>query len=107
MIVSITRIELLSYSKLKAFFAFNSKIIAELKQSKCKKHSVAGNWNARVWYTMTLWENEADLNAFYRNGTHLEAMKKSKSFSPHIQSTRIDRDEMLGWKGAKKLFTVP
>lgn len=104
MIVSITRIELLSYSKLKAFFAFNTKIIAELGQSKCKKHSVSGSWNAKVWYTMTLWESEGDLNVFYRNGTHLEAMKKSKSFSSNIQSTRVARDEMLDWKEAKRLF---
>jgi hypothetical protein len=104
MIVSITKIELISYSKLSAFFKFNGQIITELKQSKCKKHKITGNWNLKVWYTMTLWENEKDINDFYRNGTHLEAMKQSKTFSSKIQSNRLHIEDLMDWKEAKKLF---
>ena len=105
MIVSVTKIELISYSKLIPFFKFNGQIINELKQSTCKKHKVTGNWNLKVWYTMTLWENEKDIDTFYRNGTHLEAMKQSKTFSSKtIQSHRIQNDDLLSWKDAKKLF---
>lgn len=104
MIVSITKIELHSYSKLVAFFKFNSQIIKELQQSECKKYKLTGNWNLKVWYTMTLWENENDINDFYRNGSHLEAMKQSKTFSLKIQSHRIQNEELLSWKEAKKWF---
>ena len=104
MIVSITKIELNSYSKLFPFFKFNGQIIKELQQSKCKKHKIAGEWNLKVWYTMTLWENEDDINQFYRNGTHLEAMKQSKTFSSKIQSLRVYQEDLLNWKAAKKLF---
>lgn len=104
MIVSITKIELISYSKLFAFFKFNGQIIAELKQTNCKKYKVTGSLNLKVWYTMTLWENENELNEFYRNGTHLEAMKKSKTFSSSIQSHRIQNEDLINWKEAKKLF---
>ena len=104
MILSITKIELISYSKIIAFFKFNGQIIKELKQSNCKKHKVTGNWNLKVWYTMTLWENENEIDAFYRNGTHLEAMKQSKKFSSKIQSHRIQKEDVLGWKEAKKMF---
>jgi hypothetical protein len=104
MIVSITKIELTSYSKLIAFFKFNGQIIKELKLSKCKKYKMTANWNLKVWYTMTLWVNENDINDFYRNGIHLEAMKKSKLFSSKIQSTRIHIDNIMSWKEAKKLF---
>ncbi len=104
MIVSITKLDLKSYSKMAAFFAFNRQIIAELKKSKCKKHKVGSNWNLKVWYTMTLWENEIDLAEFYRSGKHVEAMKQSKSFSSKIQSTRVTRAELLGWNEGKKLF---
>jgi hypothetical protein len=104
MIVSVTKIELISYSKLIAFFKFNSQIIKELQQSNCKKHKVTGSWNLKVWYTMTLWDNEKDINDFYRNGTHLEAMKQSKKFSSKIQSHRIEKEVLLGWKEAKKVF---
>lgn len=47
MIVSITKIELNSYAKLIAFFKFNGQIISELKQSKCKKYKITGNWISR------------------------------------------------------------
>ena len=53
---------------------------------------------------MTLWENENDINQFYRNGTHLEAMKQSKSFSSKIKSHRIQSAGLINWKQAKKLF---
>jgi len=105
MIVSVTKIELISYSKLIAFFKFNAQIIAELKESNCKKHKVTGSWNLKVWYTMTLWQNEKDINDFYRKGTHLEAIKQSKSFSSKIQSHRIAKEDLLGWKEAKKIFS--
>ena len=104
MTVSITKIELNSYLKIIAFFKFNGQIIAELQQANCKKHKVAGSWNGRVWYTMTLWENENDINAFYRNGTHVAAMKQSGKFSSKIESRRIQNEDLIPWKEAKKLF---
>jgi hypothetical protein len=104
MIVSITKIELLSYSKLLAFFKFNGQIIKDLQQTNCKKYKVTGNWNLKTWYTMTLWENENDINDFYRNGTHLEAMKQSKTFSSKIESKRKSHYQLMNWKEAKKVF---
>jgi hypothetical protein len=106
MIVSITKIELVSYSKLIAFFKFNGQIIKELKESNCKKHKVSGNWNFKVWYTMTLWENEKDLTDFYRNGIHLEVMKQSKLFSSKIQSQRVESMDLLSWKESKMKFNT-
>ena len=104
MIVSITKVELNSYSKLISFFKFNIQIINELKQSKCEEFKLTSDFNLKVWYTMTLWENENDINDFYRNGTHLEAMKHANLFSSKIQSKRIDNVELINWKDAKKLF---
>jgi hypothetical protein len=105
MIVSITKIELISYSKLIAFFKFNGQIVKELQGTQCKKHKLTGSWNLKVWYTMTLWENEKDLNDFYRNGTHLEVMKRSKKISSKIQSHRVQEEDLMSWKKAKRLFT--
>ncbi len=104
MLLSITKIELKSRSKLIAFFKFNRKIIEDLKKSKCKQFKMSGSLNLKEWYTMTLWENETDLINFYRAGTHLEAMKVSKTFSTKIKSHRIAREVLIKWKEAKKLF---
>ena len=104
MIVSITKIELNSYLKLIAFFKFNGQIINELKDSECKGYKVTGHWNLKVWYTMTLWESENEIDAFYRKGKHLEAMKQSKKFSSKIQFKRINQVDLISWKNAKNLF---
>ncbi len=104
MIVSITKIELISYARLFAFFKFNRQIIDDLKQSKCVEYKISGSWHLKDWYTMTLWVHENDINAFYRNGAHFEAMKQSKTFSNNIQSKRIYHEELIRWKEAKKLF---
>jgi heme-degrading monooxygenase HmoA len=53
---------------------------------------------------MTLWENENDITDFYRKDTHLEAMKQSKSFSSKIHSIRIQKEDLMSWKDAKKLI---
>lgn len=104
MIVSVTKIELNSYSKLLPFFKFNGQIINELKQSKCTQYKVSCNWNLKVWYTMTLWKNENDINEFYRNGSHLEAMKQAKNFSSKINSLRITSQDLIPWSDAKIKF---
>ena len=104
MMVSITKIELDSYSKLVGFFKFNGQIIEELKKSECLKYKISWDWNLKNWYTMTLWRNESELNDFYRNGTHLEAMKQSKKFSSKIKSKRLNSEEVISWKEAKKVL---
>ena len=104
MIVSITKIELNSYSRLIYFLKFNRQIINELKQSECISFKATGNWNLKVWYTMTLWKNEIEIDTFYRSGKHLEVMKLSKKFSSKIQSKRVNEVDLISWKKGKKLF---
>jgi hypothetical protein len=106
MIISITKIELNNYSKLIPFFKFNGGIIKELKQSTCKGFKLTSNFTLKVWYTMTLWENDKDIDNFYRSGTHFEAMKQAKLFSSKIQSNRTDSVELISWAEAKKLFVL-
>lgn len=104
MILSLTKIELISYSKLFPFFKFNSLIVKQLKQSKCKKYKVTNDWNFKTFYTMTLWEDEKDIRDFYRTGDHLTAMKQSKTISSKIQSKRLEENDFISWSNVKKCF---
>lgn len=104
MIVSLTQLELKSYVKLFAFFGFNRKIIAELQASKCKEFKITPNWSLGTWYTMTLWENEDDLFAFYRNGTHAEAMRQAANFSTNLKAFRMEGKHLISWNEAKQLL---
>lgn len=106
MILTLTKIELISYSKLLPFIRFNSLIVKQLKKSRCKKYKVSNDWNFKAFYTMTLWENENDINEFYRTGDHLIAMKQSKRISSKIQSKRLIENDLINWNDAKKIFTT-
>ena len=44
-------------------------------------------------------------SSFYRKDTHQETMKQSRIFFSKIQSYRIQKEDLLGWKEAKKLFS--
>lgn len=95
MIVSITKITLSNYRRFFAFFRFNEQIIDELKKSPCKDYKITGSWNLKTWYTMTLWEDEAAIDAFYRSGTHLEAMQQAHIFSSKISSKRTTGNQLI------------
>ncbi|MCR9174338.1 MAG: DUF3291 domain-containing protein [bacterium] len=99
---TITSIELKGPLK---FFALSSnalKIIRQLKTTDCKQFKKRGIWTKH--YTMTLWENEADLKTFAHSGAHLEAMKLSKEMAKEIRSITIDTDTLPNWKEAKQLL---
>lgn len=100
--LSITKIELSSYTKLPSFLKMNGNIFKQLKKSNCIKYKAIGSWNLKTWYTMSVWENDEDINQFYRNGTHLDAMKSAKNFSSEISSIRIEGKEYIEWKLAKE-----
>lgn len=104
MFISITKLELKSYSKFFSFFRFNGLIIKELQATACKKYEVLCNWNLKTWYTMTLWEKEEDIHSFCRSGIHLTAMKQSANFSSNLSAKRVNSNSMLPWKEAKALF---
>ena len=100
--ITITSIELKGPLK---FFALSSqalKIIKQLKASNCKEFKKRGMWTKH--YTMTLWNNENDINEFAQSGAHLEAMKISKLIAREIRTITIEADSLPSWTEAKKLL---
>jgi len=104
MVISITKITLHNYRRFFAFFRFNGQIINELKNSPCKNYKITGSWNLKTWYTMTLWEDDESIDAFYRNGTHVEAMQQAHLFSSKISSKRTIGSQLISWKEGKKIL---
>lgn len=104
MVISITKITLHNYRRFFSFFRFNGQIIKELQKSPCKDYKITGSWNLKTWFTMTLWEDNAAIDAFYKSGTHLEAMQKAHLFSSKISSKRTTGNELIPWKEGKKIL---
>lgn len=102
MLLTITLIELKSPFK---FFALSHKALGIMKQLKTSKH--AGYKNTGLWtkhYTMTLWHNAEDMQAFARGGAHLEAMRQAASLARELRTLTIQADAMPDWKTAKAMI---
>ncbi|TXE11223.1 DUF3291 domain-containing protein [Algoriphagus aquimarinus] len=81
------------------FFALSSKafrIIKQLKATNCKDFKKKGIWTKH--YTMTLWNNEAELKEFAKSGAHLEAMKVSSQIAKEIKTINIDTTALPNWE---------
>ena len=83
-----------------SMYALN--ILKQLKKTDYVDFKKTGIWTNH--YTMTLWKNEEDLQQFYKNGAHLEAMKESKKVARRIKTITIDADELPDWKKAKEIL---
>lgn len=100
--VTITSIELKGPFK---FFLLSSqalKILKQMKATNCKEFKKNGFWTKH--YTMTLWNNEAELKDFARSGAHLEAMKKSKEIAKEIRTYTYETNELPSWAEGKRLL---
>jgi len=87
------------------FFRLSYSAMGILKQMKTTHHldfKKQGRWTRH--YTMSLWKNEEDLQAFARSGAHLEAMKKSASIAKEIRTLTYDTDRLPDWRTAKELL---
>lgn len=102
--VSITSIKLKGPLKFFILSYQAMQILKQLKSTNYKDFKKRGVWT--LHYTMTLWENEANMNAFARSGAHLEAMKKSKEIAKEIRIYTYDADVLPSWKEAKQLLAT-
>ncbi len=98
----ITSIKLKSVGQ---FFAFANHARLVLKQMK--NHSVKGFKKGGFWkehFTMSLWESEEDLKAFYTSGAHLNAVKKTNKMADEVYTLIMDGSEFPNWNEAKRLL---
>jgi heme-degrading monooxygenase HmoA len=98
--LSITYIELKSPLKFFSLSWMAMHIMLQLRKTNCKGFKKTGIWTSH--YTMSLWETEADMNAFFRSGAHLDAMRNSAKIASFIKVLTIDADNFITWADAKK-----
>ncbi len=100
--VTITSIKLRGPFQFFALSASALGIINQLKATNYRDFKKRGIWTTH--YTMTLWNNEKDLQEFARSGAHLDAMKKSRRIAKEIRTITIEAGALPSWKEAKKLL---
>ena len=100
--VTITSIELKSPLKFFLLSASALQIIRQLKATNCKEFKKKGWWTKH--YTMTLWDNQGDIERFAKSGAHLIAMKTSSRIAKEIRTTTIDATTPPKWGKAMELL---
>lgn len=100
--VTITSIELKGTFHFFLFANHVFKIVKQLKTANCKEFKRSGHW--KIFYTMTLWNNDIEMRAFTQSGAHLEAMKRSKKIAKEIRTYTYDAEELPSWDEAKILL---
>lgn len=99
---TLTSIELKGPLKFFALSAQALQILRQLKATRVKDFKKKGLWTTH--YTMTLWENESDLQDFARSGAHLEAMKNAATIAKEIRTITIEAKSLPSWKEAKRIL---
>ena len=56
-------------------------------------------------YTLSAWESEEDLKRFYKQGAHLEAMKKASTIATETSTYTYQTNKLPEWKEAKQLLS--
>ncbi|MFN7119774.1 MAG: DUF3291 domain-containing protein [Saprospiraceae bacterium] len=55
-------------------------------------------------YTLSAWENEADMKRFSASGAHLAAMKDTRKIASELSTYTFESDQIPDWKTAKQLL---
>lgn len=55
-------------------------------------------------YTLSAWEREEDVKRFYKQGAHLDAMKKASSIATETRTYTYTTEKFPDWSAAKKLL---
>ncbi len=100
MLVTITQIVLKNPFKFFSLSYYALQIMKQLKTSKSTGFKNTGLWTTH--YTMSSWNNAADMQAFARSGAHLEAMKKSAVLARELRTLTYEAEVMPDWKEAKQ-----
>lgn len=100
MIAVITLIRLKSPLKFFALAANALQIMKQMKGTRQKDFRKTGIWTTH--YTMSLWDNKEDMQAFARSGAHLESMKKTAQLASELMTLTIETDGLPDWTSAKK-----
>ena len=74
-------------------------IVQQLKKNKACADFKNKTFSGRS-YTMSLWESEEAIDAFYKSGAHALAMKSSAKIASELQFVRLKADGFPDWKEA-------
>src|SRR5436190_890330 len=104
MYITITSIRLKSWWR---FFQLSSRALKITQQLKSQKGFIRmkNTGFGYLHFTLSAWEREEDLKQFYKQGAHLEAMKKTATIATETRTYTYQNEVLPNWKEAKWLLS--
>ncbi|CAB9519928.1 expressed unknown protein [Seminavis robusta] len=91
--VSVTGMDIHSWSAVPTFMSFARRSMQQAKEAKGVVH-VQGGYQKGVHHTLTVWEDRNATVQYLRSGDHKEAMAASKDIGTFVQVYGYDSDEI-------------
>ncbi|MBI3483355.1 MAG: DUF3291 domain-containing protein [Bacteroidetes bacterium] len=103
MVITITSIRLKSWWR---FFQLSYHGLQIGKQIKKQKGFIKmkNTGFGYLHFTMSAWEREEDLKKFYREGAHLEAMKKAPIIASETRTLSYQSEKFPSWREVRQLL---
>lgn len=100
--ISVTRLRLRSFLYLPAFFWHAIPSMAQAKQAAGNLQTVTRRQGTTVFWTLTVWEDEASMRAYMTSGAHRQAMPKLVQWCDEaaVVHWRQDRSALPTWETA-------
>jgi hypothetical protein len=100
MFISVTRLKVKGVWRLGTFFMMTVPSFKQAQQAPGNLLAQTHTLGLLTYGTLTAWESEAAMRAYRNSGAHLEAMKRSRSFTTLLQSTHFEATEAPTWPDA-------
>jgi heme-degrading monooxygenase HmoA len=104
MIITLTSVQLKSLWRQFSLFSLVVQIIQQTKSQKGFIKMETSKGLGYTHYTISVWNNEADLRAFARSGAHLKAMKESSKIATRVTTYTYQTEIIPDLASAKKLL---
>ncbi|MBE9009326.1 DUF3291 domain-containing protein [Pseudanabaenaceae cyanobacterium LEGE 13415] len=107
-LISVTRLRVRSIRFLPVFLWYSFKSNQQAKQAQGNLASTVRAAGNNVFWTSTVWENEADMRSFMRSGSHREAMPKLQNWCDEgsVVHWQSESRTLPSWKEAETaMFT--
>lgn len=96
-LISVTRLRVRSIRFLPMFLWYSFKSNQQAKQAQGNLASTVRAQGKNVFWTMTVWEDEASMRSFMRSGSHREVMPKIQNW--------CDEGSVVHWQA--EITTLP
>ncbi|PLT32817.1 DUF3291 domain-containing protein [Bacillus sp. V5-8f] len=102
MFISVTRMRLKGKRKLPIFIWHTMKSISQSRRAEGLLYSSFHKEGWDTYLTLTIWENQNNINEYRNEGSHFKAMKISRKIADKLELIHWEGDHQPTWEECKE-----